>query len=154
MVLYQPWKKQEKSYSIFFFHRMPVEKYNSSAELLRHEPLEISRKVQVFKEDSSFKLKLKCLPTMCEFWKLFTLQLHSCSLLTSSSFIIHMYTLVFSNKFKEIPKQISDIFSLCSLHLLATLLHKFQMPQASWTTVLSTLLSDTTVLCSRPPLSL
>ena len=72
--------------------------------------------------------------------------------LTSSSFTIHMYNLVFSNKFKEIPRQIFYIFSPCSLHLLAILLHKFQMPQGSWTTVLSTQLSNTTVLCSRPPL--
>lgn len=65
---------------IFFSTECHLRNTNSSAELLRHGPFEISRKVQVFKEDSSFKLKLKCLPTMCEFWKLFTLQLHSCSL--------------------------------------------------------------------------
>ena len=71
--------------------------------------------------------------------------------LTSSSFVIHMYNLVFSNKFKPLNKFLT-FFSPCSLYLPAILLHKFQMPQGSWTTVLSTQLSNTTVLCSRPPL--
>ena len=53
---------------------------SGSAALLTHGPLAVSRKVQVFREDSSFEPKLKCLPAMCEFWKLFNLQLHSCSL--------------------------------------------------------------------------
>jgi len=80
MVLYQPWKKQEKSYSNFFSTECQLRNTNGSAAPPRHDPFEVSRKVQVFKEDSSFELKLKCFPTMCEFWKLFSLQLHGSSL--------------------------------------------------------------------------
>lgn len=118
MVLYQPWKKQENNYSNY-------------ATLLRHDPFEDSLKAQVFKKDFSFWLKLKWLPTMCEFWKLFNFFQLSFAW-PSSRFFIHMYNLVFSNKINGTPKQFSSILSLCSFHLLVLLLHKFQMPPASW----------------------
>lgn len=95
-------------------------------------------------------LKLKCFPTVCEFWNFSTYSFLAICCLASSSFFIHMHNLVFSNKLKGIPKQISNILSPSSYYLLVIRLHKFKMPQASWT-ILSAQLNDTTVLCSKYP---
>lgn len=109
MVLYQPWKKQEKSYP-HFPHRMPAEKHQWFSCTTNAWTLAASRKVQVFREDSSFELKLKCLPAVCAFWKRSAYSFIAVLCLTSSSFTIHMYNLVFSNKFKEILDRFLTFF--------------------------------------------